>query len=29
MASSDFAKFIEDEIEKWGRVVKLANLKPE
>jgi len=29
MVSSDFAKLIADEIEKWGKVVKLAGLKPE
>jgi len=26
---ADFAKFIASEIEKWGKVVKFANLKPE
>jgi tripartite-type tricarboxylate transporter receptor subunit TctC len=28
-SSTDFAKFIAAEIEKWGKVVKFANLKPE
>jgi hypothetical protein len=26
---ADFQKFIVAEIEKWGKVVKFANLKPE
>jgi tripartite-type tricarboxylate transporter receptor subunit TctC len=26
---ADFAKFIAAEIEKWGKVVRFANLKPE
>jgi len=26
---SDFGKFIADETEKWGRVIKFANIKPE
>jgi tripartite-type tricarboxylate transporter receptor subunit TctC len=26
---ADFAKFIAAEIDKWGKVVKSANLKPE
>jgi tripartite-type tricarboxylate transporter receptor subunit TctC len=28
MSSAEFAKFIEQEIAKWGRVVKEANIKP-
>jgi hypothetical protein len=26
---ADFAKPIADEIEKWGKVIRAANLKPE
>jgi hypothetical protein len=26
---AEFGKFIAEEIEKWGKVVKFANLKPE
>jgi hypothetical protein len=28
-SSADFAKFIVNETEKWGKVVRLANIKPE
>ena len=28
-SSTDFGKLIADETEKWGKVVRLANLKPE
>jgi hypothetical protein len=26
---ADFGKFIADETEKWGKVIKFANIKPE
>jgi tripartite-type tricarboxylate transporter receptor subunit TctC len=26
---SDFGKFIADEMEKWGKVIRAANIKPE
>jgi tripartite-type tricarboxylate transporter receptor subunit TctC len=26
---ADFAKFIADETEKWGKVIRAANIKPE
>jgi hypothetical protein len=26
---ADFGKFIADETEKWGKVIKLAGIKPE
>ncbi len=29
MAPADFAKFIADETEKWGKVIRAANIKPE
>ena len=29
MTSAEFGKFVAEETEKWGRVVKLANIKPE
>src|SRR3954452_4885164 len=29
MATADFAKFIADETEKWGKVIRAANIKPE
>jgi tripartite-type tricarboxylate transporter receptor subunit TctC len=29
LSSADFGKFIADEIEKWGKVVKFAGIKPE
>ena len=29
MASADFGKFMSDETEKWGKVVKFAGMKPE
>jgi hypothetical protein len=28
-SSIDFGKLIADETEKWGKVVRLANIKPE
>jgi tripartite-type tricarboxylate transporter receptor subunit TctC len=28
-SSSDFEKFISDETQKWGKVIKAANIKPE
>ena len=28
-SSADFAKFIADETEKWGKVIRAANIKPE
>jgi tripartite-type tricarboxylate transporter receptor subunit TctC len=28
-STADFRKFIADETEKWGKVVKLAGIKPE
>ena len=29
MSSADFAKFIADETEKWGKVVRAAGIKAE
>ena len=29
MTPADFAKFIADETEKWGKVIKYAGIKPE
>jgi tripartite-type tricarboxylate transporter receptor subunit TctC len=29
MTPAEFAKFIVDETEKWGKVVRAANIKPE
>ena len=29
MTSADFGKFIADETEKWGKVVKFTGIKPE
>jgi len=29
MAPADFGKFMSDETEKWGKVVKFAGMKPE
>jgi tripartite-type tricarboxylate transporter receptor subunit TctC len=29
MTPADFGKFIADETEKWAKVVKFANIKPE
>ena len=29
MSATEFGKFIADEIEKWAKVVKFANIKPE
>jgi tripartite-type tricarboxylate transporter receptor subunit TctC len=29
MSSAEFSAFIESELEKWGRVVKEAGIKPE
>ena len=29
MSPAEFAKFFETELEKWGKVVKEANIKPE
>ncbi len=29
MSPTEFAKFFEAELEKWGKVVKEANIKPE
>jgi hypothetical protein len=28
-APADFGKLIADEIEKWGKVIRAANIKPE
>jgi tripartite-type tricarboxylate transporter receptor subunit TctC len=28
-SSADFGKFIADETEKWGKVIKFAGIKPE
>jgi len=28
MAAAEFAKFIAEEAEKWGKVVKFAGIKP-
>jgi tripartite-type tricarboxylate transporter receptor subunit TctC len=28
-SSADFGKFIADETEKWGKVIRAANIKPE
>jgi hypothetical protein len=28
-SSADFSKLIADEIEKWGKVIRAANIKPE
>ena len=28
-SSADFGKFIAEEIEKWGKVIRTANIKPE
>jgi hypothetical protein len=29
MSVADFRKFIADETEKWGKVIRAANIKPE
>jgi hypothetical protein len=29
MASAEFGKFLADEVEKWGKVIRAANIKPE
>jgi tripartite-type tricarboxylate transporter receptor subunit TctC len=29
MTPSEFGKFIADETEKWGKVIRAANIKPE
>ena len=29
MTPSEFAKFVADETEKWGKVIRGANIKPE
>ena len=29
MTVSEFAKFVSDEIEKWAKVIRIANIKPE
>ena len=29
MSPADFGKFIADETEKWGKVIRAANIKPE
>jgi tripartite-type tricarboxylate transporter receptor subunit TctC len=29
MTPTDFGKFIADETEKWGKVIRAANIKPE
>ena len=29
MSVAEFAKFYDDEVAKWGKVVKAANIKPE
>ena len=29
MTSSDFGKFMSDETEKWGKVIREANIKPD
>ena len=29
LSAADFAKLVVDETEKWGKVVKFANIKPE
>jgi hypothetical protein len=29
MSPGEFGKFFEAELEKWGKVVKAANIKPE
>ncbi len=29
LPAADFAKLVVDETEKWGKVVKFANIKPE
>jgi hypothetical protein len=28
-SSADFSKFIADETDKWGKVIRAANIKPE
>jgi tripartite-type tricarboxylate transporter receptor subunit TctC len=28
MTSAEFGKFIADETEKWGKVIRAANIKP-
>jgi tripartite-type tricarboxylate transporter receptor subunit TctC len=29
LSPADFGKFVGDETEKWGRVIRAANIKPE
>jgi hypothetical protein len=29
MTSTDFGKLLADETEKWGKVIRAANIKPE
>jgi hypothetical protein len=29
MTSAEFGKFIPDETEKWGKVIRAANIKPD
>jgi tripartite-type tricarboxylate transporter receptor subunit TctC len=29
MTSAEFTKFVADETEKWGKVIKFAGIKPE
>jgi hypothetical protein len=29
MTPSDFGKFIAEEVEKWAKVIRAANIKPE
>ncbi len=29
MTTGEFAKFVSDETEKWAKVIRIANIKPE